>query len=341
MVINVAVKIQLLSVYRGRTPLPPGLKLSVTLRYLATGNSYRSLAFDFRVAHNTMSQFIPRVCRAIFDEYQQELFVLPSSPDAWRRHAERFGRKWNFHHACGAIDGKHIAIKKPRKSGSLYYNYKGFFSIILLAVVDADYKFLWADVGANGSASDCGVFNRSRLRPALENNTMGFPDPEPLPDDDRDMPYFLIGDDAFPLRSWMMKPFSARGLQHKDRIFNYRLSRARRVVENAFGILAHRWRCLLTTLQQTPEHCVDIVLGTMALHNLLRTRVPGLQAQEVDREDVNGNVIPGAWRQTVDLTDPNTVGGQRLTREGKQQRAYLSDYYNAPGHKLPWQDQIV
>ena len=79
----------------------------------------------------------------------------------------------------------------------------------------------------------------------------------------------------------------------------------------------------------------------MALHNLLRTRVPGLQAQEVDREDVNGNVIPGAWRQTVDLTDPNTVGGQRLTREGKRQRAYLSDYYNAPGHKLPWQDQIV
>ena len=94
-------------------------------------------------------------------------------------------------------------------------------------------------------------------------------------------------------------------------------------------------------MQQTPEHCVDIVLGAMTLHNLLWTRVPGLQAQEVDREDADGNVIPGAWRQTVDMTDPSTVGGESLTREAKVQSAYLSDYYNAPAHKLAWQDHIV
>jgi len=288
-----------------------------------------------------MSQFIPRVCRAIYDEYRRELFHRPDNPDEWREVATKFGRKWNFHHCCGAIDGKHIAIKKPKKSGSLYYNYKGYFSIILLAVVDAYYRFIWANVGANGSASDCGVFNRSELRTALEEDTLGLPDPDPLPGDDRDVPYFMVGDDAFPLRTWLMKPFSLRGLEHAERIFNYRLSRARRVVENAFGILAHRWRCLLTTLQQTPENCTDIVLGCMTLHNLLRSRAPGLQAGEVDREDADGNVVPGAWRQTVDLTDPSTVGGQRLTRAGKLQRVYLSDYYNAPANKLPWQDRVV
>lgn len=74
--------------------------------------------------------------------------------------AKGFSNRWNFHHCLGAIDGKHVAIKSPPESGSVYYNYKGFFSIILLAVVDADYKFLWTSIGANGSASDCGVYNR-------------------------------------------------------------------------------------------------------------------------------------------------------------------------------------
>ena len=123
------------------------MKLVITLRFLARGNSYRSLAFSFRVAHNTISLFIPEVCTAIFEEYKDELFTVPSTPDAWRAVADNFSLCWNFHHCCGAIDGKHIEIKKPGKSGSLFYNYKGYFSIILLAVVDSDYKFLWASVG--------------------------------------------------------------------------------------------------------------------------------------------------------------------------------------------------
>ena len=266
---------------------------------------------------------MPEVCRAIYDEYQDELFKLPSTPDEWREVADKFSSKWNFQHTCGAIDGKHVAIVKPKGSGSLYYNYKGF---ILLAVVDAQYRFLWADVGANGSASDAGVFNNSALRPALEENRLGFPPPEPLRGDDRDMPFFLVGDDAFPLRSWMMKPYSRRGMDHKERIFNYRLSRARRVVENAFGILAHRWRCLLTTLMLVPDNATQVVKATLALHNLLRNRNPGLQAQEVDQEDDDGNIIPGAWRAGAQMADPNEVGGQRITREGKIQRNYLSDY---------------
>ena len=110
-------------------------------------------------------------------------------------------------HVCAALDGKHIAIKAPRRSGTLFYNYKGFFSIVLLALVDSDYKFIWADVGSNGSSSDCGVFNVSPLRPALESGDIGFPAPSPMANNDKDMQYFLVGDDASPLRTWMMKPF--------------------------------------------------------------------------------------------------------------------------------------
>ncbi|XP_062584031.1 putative nuclease HARBI1 [Saccostrea cucullata] len=236
-----------------RRPLEPGLKLAITIRYIVTGNSYKNLQYSFRVAHNTISMFIPEVCQAIIDAYEDEVFGFPTNPDEWREVAQKYGERWNFHHTCGALDGKHVAIRNKRRSGTLYYNYKGFFSIILLALVDADYKFIWADVGTQGSSSDAQIFNHGPLRNGLENDTLGLPDPEPLPHDDRPIPYFLVGDDAFPLRSWMMKPYSNRNMTNEERIFNYRLSRARRVVENTFGILAHRWRCMPGTMQQDPD----------------------------------------------------------------------------------------
>jgi hypothetical protein len=331
----------MLSVYRGRGSIEPGEKLVVTLRFLATGMSYKSLQYSFRVAHNTISLFVPEVCQAIYDEFREELFTLPSTPDKWREVAHTFGNRWNFHNACGAIDGKHVAIKKPHMSGSEFYNYKGFCSIVLLGVVDAEYKFLWTSVGSNGSASDAGIFIECSLRDALEENTIGFPPAEPLPQDDRNTPYFILGDDAFPLRTWLMKPYSLRGMTNEQRVFNYRLSRARRVVENAFGILAHRWRCLLTTLQCSPSSAISIVLAATTLHNWMRNRAPALQLPDVDQEDEQGNVILGAWRQGPQLLDGQRHKGPLVTRQGKIQRDYLCTYVNSAVGRVPWQDQIV
>ncbi len=99
-----------------------------------------------------------------------------------------------------------LASKHPKNCGSLYYNYKGFLSIILLALVDSDNKFIWADIGMNCSASDGQVFVDSELRDAIDDSVIGFPEPD-SPSDDQDTQYFIIGGDAFPLRTWMMKPF--------------------------------------------------------------------------------------------------------------------------------------
>ena len=137
-----------------------------------------------------------------------------------------FSNRLNFHHCLGALDGKHIKKDEvSNRGGSLYYNYKGFHSVIL---VDADYKFMWVDVWSNGCAGDAQVFNCGQLREAIETESLNFPPPEPLPNDDKDMPYFIIGDDAFALKRWMMKPFSLKNMTRHQRIFNYRLSRARR-----------------------------------------------------------------------------------------------------------------
>lgn len=224
-----------------REPLEPGLRLSITLRYLATGDSYRSLSYGFRVPHNTISGIVYETCEAIVAEYLDEVLVCPTTEDGWREVAQGFSSRWNFQHTIGAIDGKHVAIRAPNKSGSFYFNYKGFHSLVLLAVVDSDCKFIYANVGANGASCDAQVFNLSTMKRAFDQKTLHLPPSEPIEGDDHPLPYFMVGDEAFALQSWLMKPFPHRGLTRKERIFNYRLSRARRVVENAFGILANRY----------------------------------------------------------------------------------------------------
>lgn len=122
-------------------------------------------------------------------------------------------------HACGALDGKHIACRRPRNSGSLYFNYKCFFSLVLMGLVDADYKFLWIDVGGYGHMSDAQNFNASELKECfIEDNSIAFPAADPLPNDDIPTPYFILGDDAFGLRTYLMKPFAQRQMTKDQRI---------------------------------------------------------------------------------------------------------------------------
>ena len=125
----------------------------------------------------------------------------PTTPEEWKAIADQFANRWNFHHAVGAMDGKHIANKCPRNGRSLYYNYKGFHSIVLMALVDAEYKFVWIEAGSNGSASDAQIFNGCECKAAIQHNTIGFPEDDNLPGDDKPIPYFIIGDDAFALRT--------------------------------------------------------------------------------------------------------------------------------------------
>ena len=162
------------------------------MRFLATGNSYKSLQFGFRAAHISICEFIPAVCQAIIDELSDEVLMCPNTPEEWKSIAQMFNNRWNFPHCVGAIDGKHTAIKKPARSGTLFYNYKEFFSIVLLAVVDADYKFMHVDFGQTGSGSDAGVFNESPFKVAMEDGTLNMPKADPPPHSDQPIEYFLI-----------------------------------------------------------------------------------------------------------------------------------------------------
>ena len=118
---------------------------------------------------------------------------MPTTAADWTRIADGFRDSWNFPHTLGAIDGKHIACKCPPRFGSTYFNYKKYFSVVLLAVVDSDYKFVWADIGARGAASDAQLWNESDLKAAADNPDLDLPEPEALPHDTEDVPYFFIG----------------------------------------------------------------------------------------------------------------------------------------------------
>ncbi len=126
--------------------LQPGLKVDITLHYLATGDSYHSLMYNFWVVLNTISSIVRDVCQAIIDEYATEVIAAPTTEAELLQIAGLFSKWWNFHNWLGAMDGKHIAIKCPKGGGSLYFNYKKFHSIVLMALVDAGYKFTWIDV---------------------------------------------------------------------------------------------------------------------------------------------------------------------------------------------------
>lgn len=123
-----------------RAAIPPAERLALTLRYLATGESFTSLHFQFRIGKSTVAEIIPDVCEAIYNCLKQDYLSVPSTTEQWKAISTRFHRLWNFPNCLGALDGKHIVMRKPWHAGSAYHNYKESESIVLMALVDADYK---------------------------------------------------------------------------------------------------------------------------------------------------------------------------------------------------------
>jgi hypothetical protein len=107
---------------------------------------------------------------------------------------------WNFPHSIGAIDGKHVVLRRPRNSVSDYFNYKNVFSAVLFALVDANYNFMFVDAECQGRISDRSVFANTELYKNLERKTICLPQPVPLNGREKSVPYYFIEDEAFPLR---------------------------------------------------------------------------------------------------------------------------------------------
>jgi hypothetical protein len=213
--------------------------------------------------------------------------------------AKQYQALWNFPHSTGAIDGKHVMLQCPRNSASEYFNYKNAFNIVLFALVDANYNFV--DAGCQGRISHSGVCTNTELYKELETKTSSLPQPVPLNGREKSVSYFFIGDKAFPLSENLMKVYPG---QHpkgsKERVFNYRICRARRNVENVFGLASSVFRVLRKPMLLEPEKAQLVVMPIACLHNFLR-RSPDYSAAICTAPgtfgyEENGRVTEGSWR---------------------------------------------
>ena len=145
-----------------------------TFRCLATGDAITTIAYNFWTDVSTAMKIILDVCTAIWDVLAPIYMFVPSK-DKWKSIADEFYETWNFPNCIGATDDKHVMIQCPCNSGSFFYNYKSYFSIVLLAIASADYRFIMVDVGAYGSSNNRGVLNHTTFFKQLRNKNLDVP----------------------------------------------------------------------------------------------------------------------------------------------------------------------
>lgn len=243
----------------------------------------------------------------------------------WEEISKQFQKYTHFPNCIGAVDGKHFRIIKPDHSGSLFYNYKNYFSTVLLAVCDANYCFISVDIGAYGKSSDSTIFKDSVLYKKLVDKTLDIPDPKPISQTDTTpLPHVIVGDEAFGLSENVMRPYCGKSLTTKKRIFNYRLSRARRYIECSFGILVNKWRIFHRPLNVDIEFAENIIKACCVLHNYVRLR-DGYR-----------------YDDTLYETSLNSLNCEavRPNARSKNIRDRFADYFVNEG-KIPWQDNMV
>ena len=182
------------------------------------GETYTSLHFQFR-SWKATSPSLLSLSPIISWESTREPLTCPTTPEGWKELETELRQKWIVPHVIGALDRNHVANRKPPKSVSSTITTRVLLYSPVGPVVDDEYRFRWVDIGTEGSCSD------SQPKEKIENCSIGFPEASPVESDGPCLPYFILADGAFALKTWLMKPYST--------IANYRISRGRRVVENA------------------------------------------------------------------------------------------------------------
>lgn len=224
----------------------------------------------------------------------------------------------------------------PANSGSMFYNYKGFPSIVLLALSDADSCFTLVDCGQYGRICDAGVYQNSVISEQLENNQLNIPsDYINVNATDTNIPFVVVGDEAFPLKCYMMRPFAARTINEQRRIYNYRHSRARRSVECAFGILAKKFEIFQRPMRVGPDKAVVVTNASTVLHNFVRRR-------DGYMEDRTSRIQYEHFQELGDGMDNiRHIQGRRFDNDAVAIRDAISDFFCEPHGSVEWQNEHV
>ncbi|XP_050096201.1 putative nuclease HARBI1 [Anopheles aquasalis] len=238
----------------------------ITLRYLATGESYNSMQKMFQVSKQLISRIIPEVCASLI-EVLHDYVKLPQNKEEWLIVSREYENRWNFPHVIGAVDGKYVALKAPMYSDTEHNQTKNSFHVVLLGVLDANSNFMYVDI----DSSD-GALCYTKLNAMLENDELNIPEPEELEMfSSVKVPYMLLGDQGFPFRKHCIRPFDdpvSDGTIESN--FNERHAIARTPVEKAFGMLYCKFKILQRPIVMDPAVARKIVLASVYLQNFMR-----------------------------------------------------------------------
>ncbi|KAL2094272.1 hypothetical protein ACEWY4_008991 [Coilia grayii] len=248
-------------------PLEPRRRLAVALWWYATPSEYRTISLIFGIGVSTVCFLVREVTTAI--KNLAERFICLPKGKQLQETVNGFAAR-GYPMCAGAIDGLHIPIVAPKDDPTPYCNRKGWHSIVVQAVVDHNFCFTDLSAGWPGSTEDAVVLANSTIFQTVEaQDGCLFPGETVVDVNGVEAPMHLIGDAAYPLKNWLMKEFTNHHpLTPEQETFNSCLNSARIVVENAFGRLKGRWRCLVKRNNVNISVLSDIVTACCILHNI-------------------------------------------------------------------------
>ncbi|XP_017478775.1 PREDICTED: uncharacterized protein LOC108368434 [Rhagoletis zephyria] len=275
-----------------RPCIPLHKRVAISLFALGSAAEYRTVASLFGVGRSTVGEIVLDFCQAVCENLSDCINSYPPNQHEIRKVVDGFAQT-GFPQCFGAVDGCHIEVQPPKDDATDYYNYKGWYSVILLASCYHRSKFTYINIGSTGRNNDSYIFEKSTLKRFHETADIFTQNSKFI--GGINVPVLLIGDSAFRLSRYMMKPFPYSPNQPSiEKTFNYQLSRCRRLIENAFGQLKARFRKIGRGLQVAPKNINTIIRTCCILHNFLK-----LENDEVSigwmqdsREDINARNQP-------------------------------------------------
>ena len=250
---------------RFRRTLSVEERVGCALWRLATGDSYRSCGLQFGIGKST-AQVITKAFVKAIRKRKDDFIKFPVEIDDVRVKIRDFQCLSKFPNVVGAIDGSHIEICAPTTNAADYFNRNRYYSLVLQGISDANQKFIHIATGFPGSIHDsrilrmCQIYDLAESGDILKNPIKDLGNIRVRP--------FLIGDPAYALTDWLMKPYPSQNISRSEQKFNRNLSRARVVIEQAFGKLKGRWRCLHKILEDDVKGCVHVIEACCILHNI-------------------------------------------------------------------------
>ncbi|XP_035786321.1 putative nuclease HARBI1 [Anopheles albimanus] len=299
-------------------------RLAVCLRYLAVGGSQRDIADSYRIGRSTVSGIVTQVCEKIWQVLQPTYLPVPTR-EVWENAAMEFQARWGFPNCTGAIEGKHVHIRRPIDE-SRVCSYKGFHSLVCLTVIDAMYRFLIVDVGNYGVNGENAILHDSNFIDNYFDN-LEYPQPTTLPGSDIIVPYVFLGNESFGLKTFLMRPYpKITCVDRTDRQeFNAQLSRGRTVVDKAFGMLTSNWKVFLKPIDCKPEGADALVKATCCLHNFLLE-----QNSHLTDIDYKPEVQPPRSKSDKknDALKPIGKTNSRSSRDALEVRDLFTEYFS-------------